>query len=326
MNTDEAAHIRALLLKHSKGECTPQEQARVDAWYARLHEQAAPSLEKNAEDIIVKTIRAQVLKSTITNRNTGTVRLMTFARIAAALLLIPAAYLLYNGLHKADKPTSIQFITKRGEQKILTLPDSTEVVLNASSKLTITKDFGTKYRRVSLLGEGYFRVKHDASRPFIITTGQLQTRVLGTEFNVHAYPNETNIKVAVVQGRVKVSEQQQLGSIKQLGRVLTHNLMLSYNTATRLHFIKTTDAEKLSRWQRGDLYFDDTSVQEIAYSLSRRYNIPVELADAPAANCRYTTGFTGEPLPKVLTVLSQLTGITYQYTPNKIIIHAKKCH
>lgn len=325
MNTDESAQIRALLIKHSKGECTPQEQARIDAWYARLNEEAANPLEKDVERAIVKNMRTHVLKNIVPGRKNGIVKLMVFARIAAAVLLIPLAYLVYISLHKTDESTGLQFITKAGEQKILTLPDSTEVVLNASSKLTVSAGFGTSYRRVTLSGEGYFRVKHDASKPFIVTTGQLQTRVLGTEFNVHAYCNEENISVAVVQGRVRVSEESK-GKVKPLGRILTHNLMLSYNTTAGKYLIKTADSEKLSRWKYGELYFDDATVEQIALALSRRYNIPVELTDEPAPGCRYTIGFSGDQLPKVLDVLRQLTGITYQYTSNKIVIHSKQCH
>jgi len=326
MNTDESAQVKALLIKYRKGECTHQEQERIEAWYNRLNGQEASPIEKKAEDSIVKEIRAQVLKSTLPGSKSSGIRLLMFAKVAAALLLIPCAYLLYTGLYKPSEHTSIQFLTKSGEQKIITLPDSTEVVLNASSKLTVNHDFGKEFRRVSLSGEGYFRVKHDASKPFIITTGKLQTRVLGTEFNVHAYTNEENIRIAVVQGRVRVSEEQNTGKIRQLGQVLTHNLMLSYNTGTHKHFIKTADSEKLSTWQHGELYFDDAPVQEIVLALSRRYNIHVELADKPAVNCRYTIDFSGEPLSKVLAILGQLTGITYQYTPNKIIIHTKQCH
>jgi transmembrane sensor len=326
MNTDESAQIRALLLKHSKGECTPQEQELIEAWYARLDEHALPSLEKKTEDAIVETIRAQVLINATSSRKSEKVKLMMFARIAAALLLIPVAYLLYTGLYKTEKQADIQFITKSGEQKILTLPDSTEVVLNSSSKLTLSPNFGINYRKVILSGEGYFRVKHDVSKPFIITTGQLQTRVLGTEFNVHAYPNEKNIKVAVVKGRVKVSEERKTGQLSQLGPILTHNLMLNYNIKTRKHLVKSADSEKLSAWQNGRLYFEDATIEEIALALQRRYNKPVELADKPTGGCRYTIDFGADPLPKVLAVLGQLSGINYQYTQNKVIIHSKQCH
>ncbi|MBS7563880.1 FecR domain-containing protein [Mucilaginibacter sp. Bleaf8] len=325
MNAKESAHIKELLQRYQTGTATPEERERVERWYAQIN-QAEPQLIPYAdEERLIKNTRQQVLKQT--NVKVASLHIMrhNYFKVAAVLLLIPFAYVLYSQLKKTQTPTSQQFTTERGERKIITLPDSTEVVLNASSSLVVNNDFGTKLRRVSLSGEGYFRVKHDASRPFIIQTGRLQTRVLGTEFDVHAYKNESKIKVAVVNGRVKVSEERQ-HKLQQLGEVLTHNLLLVYNTKTQRHAIRTADAEKLSAWQNGELYFEDASIGEITATLSRHYNTSIKLNGQSKANCRYTIGFSRQSLNKVLAVLSQLTGMHYQIQPNQVIIQTDQCH
>lgn len=323
MDYKESAQIRALLQKYREGKCTPQEAQRVENWLHNLNK-STPDVVHNAEEKLLKAARKQVLKNTTPQRNIYIV-MRPYMRIAAALLLIPLAYLLYTNLSKPHVVTRQQFSTVAGERKIIRLPDSTEVVLNASSVLTVGADFNEKYRNVKLSGEAYFKVAHDTSRPFIVSTGKLQTRVLGTEFNVHAYNNESNIKVAVVQGLVRVSEKQQIGNAKQLGSILTHNLMLNYNLSSQQYTITTADAGKISSWQSGGLYFEDADIQEIILALSRHYNCNIELADKPVRKCSYTIGFSREPLPKVLGVLSQLTGITYKVAQNKIIIHSKNC-
>jgi transmembrane sensor len=198
--------------------------------------------------------------------------------------------------------------------------------VNASSRLTVTADFNERYRKVTLSGEAYFRVAHDTKKPFIVKTGKLSTRVVGTEFNVHAYHNESKMKVAVVQGRVRVNEQQQNGNTKQLGTILTPNLMLNYDVSSGQYSTTNADAAKIASWQNGGLYFEDADLQEIMMALSRHYNREIRFANKPLGRCDYTIGFSQEPLPKVLQVLSQLTGLTYRTDQNKIIIYPENCH
>lgn len=325
MNTNRSAPIKSLLQKYKAGQCTQQEQARVEAWLQQLGKDTPANVTHISEQHILRRIRKQVLSNIKPLANPAGLRLLQYVKIAAMLLLIPAAILLYTKYGTPNKQALQQYSTTRGERKTLLLPDSTTVVLNSSSVLTISNEFGKGTRAVTLIGEGYFHVKHDASRPFIVTTGKLQTRVLGTQFNVHAYANDDDYKIAVVDGRVRVSESSSPDNIISLGKVLTRNFMLTYSTKTRRHNITTADADKLSAWQHGELYFEEASIPEIALTLSRAYNINVQLTDKPGRNCKYTIGFNGQPINKVLRVLSELTGITYQLTPNKITINSKNC-
>ena len=100
--------------------------------------------------------------------------------------------------------------TERAEYKYILLPDSTQVWLNAGSTLDYPEHFDEATREVTLVGEAYFDVKHAAEHPFIIHTGQIQTTVLGTAFNINAYTDRSNIQVSVSRGKVKVSRGDQL--------------------------------------------------------------------------------------------------------------------
>ena len=100
--------------------------------------------------------------------------------------------------------------TERAEYKYILLPDSTQVWLNAGSTLDYPEHFDETTREVTLTGEAYFDVKHAAEHPFIIHTGQIQTTVLGTAFNINAYTDRSNIQVSVSRGKVKVSRGDQL--------------------------------------------------------------------------------------------------------------------
>ena len=191
MNHNQSAQVVALLTKYREGKCTPEEAQQVENWLHNLGENSLDA-KQHTEDIFLKTARKQVLIDTAPQRSIYA-NMLTYARIAAVTLLIPLAYLLYVNNSKPHAVTGQQFKTLAGENKIIRLPDSTEVVLNASSVLTIGANFNEKFRNVKLSGEAYFRVAHDTTKPFIVSTGKLQTRVLGTEFNVHAYNNEGSI-------------------------------------------------------------------------------------------------------------------------------------
>ncbi|MVN92714.1 FecR family protein [Mucilaginibacter aquatilis] len=324
MNNKKSALINVLLQKYREGKSTVNETQQVEQWLHTLGKGASDAVN-NSEEKFVRVTRKHVLKNIAPQRSVYKV-MRPYMRVAAALLLLPLVYLIYSNQPKQVVVAKQEFSTLAGERKIIRLPDSTEVVLNASSALTISTDFNQKFRNVKLSGEAYFRVAHDSTRPFIVSTGKLKTRVLGTEFNVHAYQNESSIKVAVVDGRVRVSEYKQNGTSKPLGDILTHNLMLTYNVSSQRYKTANADAQKIASWQNGGLYFEDADIQEIVMALSRHYNRNIQLADKPVGKCSYTISFLHEPLPKVLGVLSQLTGITYQTAQNKIIIHSKNCH
>ncbi len=326
MNTKESAEIKALLQKYQADECTPTERARVEAWLEQLGKTSLTGITPSAEERILNRIRKRVIKGIPSRATDRKIYVLQYLKVAALLLLVPGGFLLYSKWQQPAPQALQQYSTARGERKVLTLPDSTIVTLNSSSVLTISADFGEKKRIVKLTGEGFFHVKHDAARPFIVSTGNIQTQVLGTQFNVHAYTNESEYKIAVVSGMVSVGEKMAANKVVAMGKVLTRNLMLVYNLKAHQHYIKTVDADKLSAWQNGQLYFDEASIPEITSTLSRMYNIDVQLQDKPGRNCKYTIGFNSQPLDKVLHVLSQLTGITYQYTNHKVFIQSQNCH
>jgi transmembrane sensor len=322
MNKEESAKIEALLQKYKTGECTPEEETRIELWLEELN---GPKLNVAEKRRSLRNIRKQVLNQTQSKNEAKTIHIYQYLKIAAVLLLVPMALLFYNRVRNSASQTELVFTTLRGEQKTLMLPDSSVVVLNASSSLTINRDFNKKKRIVTLSGEGYFNIKHDVTKPFLVNTGHIQTQVLGTQFNVHAYPNEDDYKIAVTSGCVSVSENSGTPQTKVLGKMLTRNLMITYNQKNRQHFIENADADKLSGWQHGAIYFEDASITEIANTLARQYNTDVQLTGTTGRNCKYTIGFNHQPLDKTLRVLSELTGFSYRYASGKIIIHSQNC-
>ena len=102
-------------------------------------------------------------------------------------------------------PIPLQTVSTLAETRNITLPDQTTIVLNRYSSLSYPKRFRGKERKVRLEGEAYFEVSKDTAHPFKVETGTVRVQVLGTHFNIDAYPEDTEIKTTLLEGSVSVS-------------------------------------------------------------------------------------------------------------------------
>jgi hypothetical protein len=167
--------------------------------------------------------------------------------------------------------------TPKGGQYQLLLPDGTHVFLNCASALTFPSRFAANSRKVILTGEAYFEVKHNPNQPFLVTTKGQTTTVLGTHFNVSAYPNEPLI-TTLAQGSVLV--QQTLVTNSSLKQIV-----LKPNQQTRLQpdgfYVKNVDATDATAWKDGVFIFSKTDLKTVFRQLSRWYNIEVDYSSVP---------------------------------------------
>jgi ferric-dicitrate binding protein FerR (iron transport regulator) len=175
-----------------------------------------------------------------------------------------------------------------------------------------------------LQGEAFFLVSKDKTRPFIIKTGKIYTRVVGTSFNINAYDDENTVSVAVTTGKVQVEKQDANGKTL-IGKDLTHNHLLVYDLKTDTYCQTLADADQLSAWRTNKLIFNQASVVRIAHVLERAYNISVMIAGKPRTQGLYTVTFDNYSLNKLLPLLANLTGITYEQKNQQLIINVKNC-
>jgi transmembrane sensor len=250
-------------------------------------------------------------------------------QIAAVFLIaFTLGFVLYNIYYpSASQELSYNEIRiPLGTKKQITLPDQSTVVLNSGSILRIPYDFAKAKRKVILIGEGYFKIKRDTLHPFVIYSGQLQTTVLGTSFNIKAYPEDRSIQVAVTSGRVKIDELAKADLARSLTKGITRNQILLYTKDKGLAAITHGNAELASSWKSNVLYFDNASIPEIAHTLERWYNVKVKVV---GSNCdpgkRYTLYFNNEPFNKVLNGLSLLTNTSCSVRNKEVLIAIKNC-
>ncbi|HEY6505917.1 MAG TPA: FecR domain-containing protein, partial [Chitinophagaceae bacterium] len=174
--------------------------------------------------------------------------------IAAIIVIVAGAFWIIQGISPGKNRTpQLSSLTKkatnRSESKFLLLEDSTQVWLNAASSLEFPDQFDSKRREVFLSGEAYFDVKHTDKIPFIIHTGSVSTTVLGTAFNIKAYPGQKNITISVSRGKVKITRKDGWET------TLTKGQQLKLVEDGRDISEKNIPAETIAGWQQGNLSY-----------------------------------------------------------------------
>lgn len=248
-------------------------------------------------------------------------------RIAACLVAGCLAGYFIAGYFKKPQSgvvTYTTYSTRKGERKEIQLPDRSVVTLNAASTLQVASDFGIKNRNVLLNGEAFFQVSKDKSRPFIIKTGKIETCVVGTSFDINAYPDENLISIAVATGKVMVKKDD-VSRETLIGKNLTHNHLLIYNLKTDSYRHTLTDVEVISAWRINKLVFNRVSMAQIARVLERNYNIPVILVGRPHKQGLYTVTFDNAPIDEILPLLADLSGVTYELKNHQLFLNIQNC-
>jgi ferric-dicitrate binding protein FerR (iron transport regulator) len=154
----------------------------------------------------------------------------------------------------------------------MTLSDGSRVWLNAGSSVTYPVTFTGKERKVSIDGEAYFEVTHDEQKPFIVTKGEMETRVLGTHFNIKAYDEEDEIRVTLLEGSVSVTKNA-AGSILKAGQQAQVKNGIKVNS--------DVDLEAVMAWKNGRFIFQGTGTEETLREIARWYDVELEFRGKP---------------------------------------------
>lgn len=173
----------------------------------------------------------------------------------------------------ATIPPNMVIEVPKGAEFYIKLPDESKVWLNAESKLSFPSGYGHFERLVTLEGEGYFDINHLEDRPFVVHTLLQKIRVLGTSFNVKAYPQEGVTTTTLVEGKVEIEEMKDRS-------VLTLSPGESLKTHVgqkQITLKKVTNMDTHIAWQRGEFLFDQTPFEEVAHQIARWYNIDLHV-------------------------------------------------
>nr|WP_199077708.1 FecR domain-containing protein [Pedobacter sp. ASV19] len=236
---------------------------------------------------------------------------------AASILLFLAAALalVYTKTIWNDKVSFEHFVAAMGNRQEIKLKDSSTVILFPGSTLDVPDNFNAQDRNVVLKGRAFFQVAHNIKKPFLVKSGQLTTRVLGTSFEVNGTGVANTSTITLRTGKVGVSY-----SGKEIAR-LVPNQRITYNTKINTFKIEEVNASQAMLWVDGELTYDLVSLASICKDMERWYNVKIAIKNPALLNKKITTSFKDLPVNKVLDMLSVTTGLTYTVKGNQITIN-----
>lgn len=243
----------------------------------------------------------------------------------AAVIFLPIALCLGTWFIASNQMASQAMLAEchveNGQTKVLLLSDGTQVRLNAGSSLFYPQRFSRLFSRrdVYLDGEAHFDVAENSSQPFVVHVGNLKVKVLGTHFNVKAYPAEELVTTTLEQGKVKVYGDK-------IAMTLLPDEQAVYNRISGKMTKRSVDSGNYNQWMKGKLLFDQTPLKVIIADLQRRYDVSIKTTPAVDLSRRFTMAFRAdEGVGDVMRVLEKISGkLNYIHQHHTIILDVKK--
>lgn len=238
-------------------------------------------------------------------------------KVAASLLLL---FLVGIAFYQLGQP---KLIVKEsaGERINFSLPDGSSVWLNQYSQLEYPEKFSGSTRSVKLAGEAFFDVQKNPDHPFIIETNEANVQVLGTSFNVDAYPEGEIVAVTVQTGKValasKTSEEESL--------ILMPGTTGILNKRDQSLKKKDKPDENAIAWKTGKLQFDKSPLKEVFTVLKDHYNIEIDVKNLEILSCRFTSTFENATVHEVMETLSISLELSISQIGNVYTINGKGC-
>lgn len=217
-----------------------------------------------------------------------------------------------------------EVIIPYGKSSELLLADGTKVWLNAGSRLAFPSSFSDDSREVYLEGEACFKVARNERKPFIVKTGELDVRVLGTFFNVSAYPADEVVETVLIEGSVAVSQPKMLGlSRKEL--ILTPDQKASFRKDKEsITVTNEPDVDHYISWTNGWLEYSRESLSDVLRKVERYYNVTFQMPDNYPSDDRISGKLDLETsLESVLIVLGDASGYNYRVSGNQVLVEKK---
>lgn len=223
------------------------------------------------------------------------------ALVVFALLLASVGF--YMGNHSWENLRTAGVIVDDYGISRIELADGSVVTLNRDSKINYPEKFSASAREVEIEGEAFFEVQPDPARPFVIHAGEATIKVLGTSFNVSAYPQNNEIEVVVTSGKVQVSKTK-AATNQQNDLILDPGDKGVFATeSNELRKIRNDNPNYLA-WKTRDLIFDKTSLKEVLEQLNKVYRAQVRTADPELDQLLLTAHFENRPLDFILEVIA----------------------
>ncbi len=329
----EHDEIYDLIAKSFTGELTEEETVHLNRWKAAEKSNLAAyndymEIWKHSNRLALPSQIDLPGSLEITRQKAGIrivkIKWMSLVRQIAAVLVLSIIFAsTYQMLVKPPTPIKKEVVIFQevraafGTQTRLELSDGTMVSLNSGSTLKFPTTFNnSKTRLVYLSGEGNFKVAKNINQPFVVAINKLQIRVLGTTFNVDAYPGNSVITIALAEGKVLL-QQTCNDKISDLMEMKPNQVAFFKQSENKLRRKTESDLTKYTAWIDGKIVFSNDPINTVIQKLENWYNVDIELSDKKLENYRFTGTFIDEPLEQVLSILSLTSQMQYKVIPAK---------
>ncbi len=243
------------------------------------------------------------------------------AASVTAILLVALVWLFSRQFIQAPQPVEVVSIversTERGQRSNLVLKDGTKIKLNAQSLLSYPKRFEKNLREVHVTGEAFFEVMKDEKRPFIVHMGDVSLKVLGTSFNVRAYPDENKLKVSLATGKVEIMRN---GKVET---TLTPNLEAVYDRQSRDIEVLAFDPRLTLAWKENIIRFRRANFTEIVDVLQKWYDVDISYDEAMEVK-DFTGEFENMSLEEILKGMQHTLNFDYLIVGKKVQLFTNK--
>jgi len=226
-------------------------------------------------------------------------------RVAASIFvlvgIIGILYFLSGNFSRVSENPNLytSFYTENGQRSKVVLPDSSTVWLNSGTTLSYPTDFSDQNRKVVLAGQAFFQVTHKNNDPFLVQTNGLVVKVLGTKFDVTAYPEEDEIAVVLESGKVELTRQ----NLKSFSYLMRPGEKAALSLSNNKMEISSVDASVYSSWKDGKLIFRNSPMGNVVKSLRRWYNIDIEITDPKVYSSIYTGTIKNESYDEIFRLI-----------------------
>ncbi len=328
--------IEDLIGKVLSGEANAEEQRYVESWrHASLENQKyfddltlifqrAATNEVKVDfdtDAAWKKVRSQIARKTgkAVPLPTTTAPFWTPIRLAAGIVLVITSAIFTWRYYSAGE---VQLANAATENQVLeqTLPDGSTAFLNKKSSISYEYNPREKTRKVKLKGEGFFNVKHEETKPFVIEAEEALVRDIGTAFNLKSYPGKDTIEVVVQSGIV------QFYTLENPGLTVYEGETGLYSKSTKTFFkLEKADTNVLA-YKTKVFSFHATDLRSVITQINEVYDSKIKLANDDIANCQLTVTFRNDELDTVVEVIAETLDLNVvRNDKDEIILNGPGC-
>jgi len=277
--------------------------------------------ELNSEELL-KKVHQQIYQKRRSKQRSATFVYLRYALECAAVLLLAFLGSLWfrntppPSLEPPAATAHVEMYNPKGLRTIITLPDSSKVTLNADTRISYTYNFEASVRSVTLEGEAFFDVFHDKMRPFIVQAKDAKFTVLGTSFNVRAYPEHNSVDATLIEGSLKVN----VGEVEEL---LNPGQQINIHESTITQKAHSVDTRPVMAWIEGKLHVESITFADFAVVLERAFKVNIYIRNERLKNKKFTGKFENdENLDQILQVMktSMPFDVIYNKETNTLII------